>query len=127
MGKIHIYEGKLPEAVARDFEFDSAYTAPYTGMYKRHRSEKESALKDAKSDELFNDTLDGAVYELLSIVKDEKSDSLDTIIIANVKVIRKVSRVEETTPLVEPLEPYQGVLDLTIQGISYKQKERKSE
>lgn len=126
MGKIHIYEGKLPEAVARDFEFKTVYRSSYYAQADNSSGSKEDAVKSAKSNEgLFNKVLDCAVENLVSLAQNKKFGLSDTEIIADVNIIRKVYG----SKIYDSLNPslYSGTLDITVEAIGYKQKERKSE
>ena len=133
MAQVQLYEGKLPEAVWRDFQFAKVYNAEVKGQCQKVRDLKDKvftphgnipivtktardfAYEDSTSKSLYRTTLDAAVADILKQAEFD-APTLGIELVADLNVTQQHSFI-----LKEP-GGYRGILELRIEAIGYKRR-----
>ena len=127
--RIQVYEGPLPIAVARDFEFAKVYTSLVNGLGERRsdsvkepngaggyrivKSQFNLAHDDSRSNWLFEQTLDLAIAKIIEQAEQE-IETNGVELIADVRVIRRNPYLLKDYP--------KGALDLRVEAIGYRKR-----
>ncbi len=115
--EICIYEGKLPETIAKDFEYSKVYEAYGKGVgggcYSKRDKVPNEEIISAR-----NFALSDAVHHLMLLVKRDikKNPGLSIELLADLNVTREQSCIDERRGNGSPL------VYITVQAIGYKRK-----
>lgn len=114
--ELYLYEGKLPELVAKNFEYGKIYETRgkgYGNDYPKRNGPSEDKITPAR-----NAAIDNAVTRLISLVKRDikKNPELGIELLADLNVTR------EENGIVERMDEWCPRVYVKVQAIGYKRK-----